>query len=387
LTHTPSARDRLIEDIALAVLAAAFTVGVCLMSRHASYYDIYRLSGQDPVSFERAAVLSVDREQIEEQKSQRGMFTGYQDLTIRLLSGTRAGEQHTITNYLNYDMSFKFKKGDRLIVSVNSTASGKTLQIYVSTPERLPWLGGLLGLAALMLIITGGRQGFRSLLGLVFTADCILFVFVPLVYRGIEPAPAALILAVVVSCTVLPLSCGWGKKTAAAILSTLGCVCLSMAVQLLFCHFAFLSGFTLGDTDSLMKIAAHSGLKIGGLLFSAILISSLGAVMDIAMSIASAINELSLADGAASFGRLFSAGMTIGRDMSGTMANTLILAFAGSSLIPLIQIYTYNMQLNQVLNSNDIAVEVTQSLAGSLAVIAAVPLVSAVSALLLSKKS
>jgi len=108
--------------------------------------------------------------------------------------------------------------------------------------------------------------------------------------------------------------------------------------------------------------------------------------MDIAMSIASAVNEVHLNNQSAGFGELFTAGIHMGRDMMGTMANTLILAFTGSSLVMLVQIYTYNMQPDQVLNSNSIAVEIIQALSGSFAVISAVPVVSALSAELLCCK-
>ena len=161
---------------------------------------------------------------------------------------------------------------------------------------------------------------------------------------------------------------------------------MSAGVQTVFCRLTMISGFTFGDTDSLMQIAAHTELKVGGLLFAAVLISSLGAVMDIAMSIASAVNEVHVNNPSAGFRELFSAGMHMGRDMMGTMANTLILAFTGSSIVMLVQIYTYNMQAYQVLNTNSIAVEIIQALSGSFAVISAVPVVSALSAQLFGRR-
>ena len=95
--------------------------------------------------------------------------------------------------------------------------------------------------------------------------------------------------------------------------------------------------------------------------------------MDIAISIASAVSEVCAGNPDADKKELFEFACHIGRDMAGTMANTLILAFTGSSLTVLIQIYTYNMQFYQVMNSSSIAIEIIQSLAGCFAVITAVP--------------
>jgi uncharacterized membrane protein len=376
-----------ISDIVLAVFVAVYAACGILAGRHTSYYDVYKLSGRDTVSFEKGVVIAVPSEQLQNHKTQKGMITGYQDLSVRILSGPYAGRTVPVTNYLNYDTSFRFTPGSHLIVSVNSTADGKTFHVFVSTPERLFPLCFFAVLIVLLLCLAGGRQGFRSVLAIIFTLCSILFVFIPLVYRGIHPEAAAVILATVTACVTLPLTGGAGKKTAAAIAGTLICVCISACIQAIFCNLAAVSGFTFDDTDSLMQIAAHSGLQLGGLLFAAVLISSLGAVMDIAMSIASAVNEVHLNNPAAGFKELFISGMHMGRDMMGTMANTLILAFTGSSLVMLVQIYTYNMQLNQVMNSNSMAVEIIQALTGSFAVISAVPVVSVISAQYLGKKN
>jgi uncharacterized membrane protein len=373
----------LISDIVLAVLVISYTVCTLLVSRHTSYYDIYKLSGSDSVSFEKAVVEAVTSEKLENHAGQKGMITGFQELTVRILTGKYAGVTVPVTNYLNYDTNYRFLPGRHLIVSVNATSDGKKIHVFVSTPDRLFILCLFAVLIVLLLCAAGGRQGFRSVLAIIFTLSSILFVFIPLVYHGTAPGGAAVLLAAVTAGITLPLTGGTDRKTAAAVTGTLVCLCIASGVQTVFCRLAMISGFTFSDTDSLMQIAAHSGLKIGGLLFAAVLISSLGAVMDISMSIASAVNEVHLNNPSAGFRELFSAGIHMGRDMMGTMANTLILAFTGSSLVLLIQIYTYNMQPNQVLNSNSTAVEIIQALSGSFAVISAVPVVSALSAQLL----
>src|SRR5574344_2049056 len=244
-----------IIDSALAVLIALYTAGAFLLSRHASYYDIYKLSGNDSVSFEKARVLSVDSEQLEPHPHQRGLVTGTQNLTVEILTGTEAGHVLPVVNYLNYDTNFKLHAGSRIIVSVNKTANGRTIHVYVNSPERIVPLIVFALITALLLCITGGRQGIHSLLALIFSVVNILFVFVPLVCKGIHPVGASLLLAAVTVCVTLPLTGGLERKTAAAIIGTLVCLCISAAIQALFFALASLSGFTMGDTDSLMQIA------------------------------------------------------------------------------------------------------------------------------------
>ena len=135
-----------------------------------------------------------------------------------------------------------------------------------------------------------------------------------------------------------------------------------------------------------MYIKQNSKLNIGGMLFSGILISSLGAVMDVAMSVASALNEIHLKSPETSKKELFKSGMSIGRDMIGTMSNTLILAYVGGSINLIMIIYAYSYEMHQVMNMYSIAIEIMNGIAGTIGIILAVPFTSVISAALLTSK-
>ena len=139
----------------------------------------------------------------------------------------------------------------------------------------------------------------------------------------------------------------------------------------------------MDEAESLLLTAVDNGLKIRGLYICGILIASEGAVMDIAMSISSAVSELHSVNPSLTPAQLFRSGMNIGRDAMGTMANTLVLAFAGTSLNMMIFIYAYDVSYIQLLNTDFVAIEVIRSLAGSIGIILTVPVVAAVSAWLL----
>ena len=127
-------------------------------------------------------------------------------------------------------------------------------------------------------------------------------------------------------------------------------------------------------------------IRIGELLFAGILIAALGAVMDVGMSIASTLNELKETDENLTAGDLFRSGMNVGRDMMGTMSNTLILAFTGGSINTLVFIYAYNYQYQQIINMYSIGIEVMQGVSASMGVILTVPVTSLAGAWLLTAR-
>ena len=138
----------------------------------------------------------------------------------------------------------------------------------------------------------------------------------------------------------------------------------------------------MSDIESLLTLWNVSGIQVGGLLFSGLLISSLGAVMDVAMSIGSSIGEIHAQNPTISRKELFKAGMHVGRDMMGTDSNTLILAFAGGSVSMLVLDYAYDLPYQQIINSNNIGIAIMQGLSGSFGIVLAVPVTVALAVLL-----
>lgn len=378
-------RSALKAAVLICVLAAYVLLAYSL-SRHTAYYSPYRLSGNDKIAFEKAKVVSVNSESVKKDDKQPGLVLGSQNVTVKVLTGEYKGKNLKVVNNLNYDTDYYLKPGQGVIVTISTTGTGGTMNVNINSPSRTPWLYLMAALFVLLLCLVGGKRGFKSVVGIIFTLTSLVFVFVPLLYNGVSPVLAALSLAAATSCVTLLLTGGVERKSFIAILGTVGGVAVSALIEHVFASLSHTSGYTFGDTDSLLAISSHSGLKVGELMFAAVLISSLGAVMDISISVASSVNEVCRESPASRFRELFFSGMNVGRDMMGTMANTLILAFGGTSLVTLIEIYTYNMYYYQVMNSNGIAVEIIEALTGSIGVILTVPLVSFLCAKLLPRR-
>ena len=274
--------------------------------------------------------------------------------------------------------------GTRIIVRLDADEQGQPYVLSIPNYNRVPMLLGLMAVFAGLLVLIGRRKGVMALIGLVYTLACLWFILVPMILRGADPVLVTVVIVALTTAASLLLLTGLSRKTLCA---TLGCVggrvdgCIHQAGTV-----SPINGFNLPEAEELVLRAADQGLQISGLFVSGILVASLGAVMDVAMSIASACWELRQVDPKLPRTALFRSGMNIGRDAMGTMANTLILAFAGSSLNTLLLCQVYDYPLIQIFNADAIAVEMIRGVAGSIGILLTVPLVALLSARLMSPR-
>ena len=154
-------------------------------------------------------------------------------------------------------------------------------------------------------------------------------------------------------------------------------------------YIAKIDGLRLEDAEPLLqlKYAEPSiGLGLRGLLVAGIIISALGAVMDVAMSISSSLEEVHAANPSLSRNDLFRSGMNIGRDMVGTMTNTLILAFLGSEFTLIIYLYSRGLTFYHIFSTAFVALETISGLSSSIGMVLAIPLTAFISSSLISKQ-
>ena len=164
-------------------------------------------------------------------------------------------------------------------------------------------------------------------------------------------------------------------------------VAVSGIIAMLFGKLSHISGYNTEEIENLIYVAQNCKLQVGDLLYSGILIASLGAVMDVAMSISSTIQEIHDRNPEISKKELFKSGIHVGKDMMGTMSNTLILAFAGGSLNTLVFIFAYNYSYHQIINMYSIGIELMQGISASMGVILTVPFTSLAGAFFISGKA
>ena len=336
--------------------------------------------------FAVAEVTDILEDTAEVQDWTEGRRIGQQELEIEVLTGPWKGAVLETPNYLTIYTNVDARVGTRIIVRLDADEQGQPYVLSIPNYNRVPMLLGLMAVFAGLLVLIGRRKGVMALIGLVYTLACLWFILVPMILRGADPVLVTVVIVALTTAASLLLLTGLSRKTLCA---TLGCVG-GVAAAGLFAAAAGtvspINGFNLPEAEELVLRASDRGLKISGLFVSGILIASLGAVMDVAMSISSACWELRELNPDLPRKALFRSGMNIGQDAMGTMANTLILAFAGSSLNTLLLFQIFDYPMIQIFNADSIAIEIIRGVAGTIGIILTVPLVALLSAEIMGPK-
>jgi uncharacterized membrane protein len=271
------------------------------------------------------------------------------------------------------------KPGDRVLLAVSSTPSGDFY--YIADYVRAFPLWALTVCFILLVVIVGRASGAWSLVGMLASLLVIIRFIIPGILSGYSPVLIALIGALIILATTLYLTHGFGRKTNIAIAGIGVSLALTAALSL-FCIEAFrLSGLADEDATTLQILSAGS-INPEGLLLAGIIIGALGVLDDVAIAQASAVQELRLANPLLGAHELYSRAMNVGRDHIGSTVNTLLLAYAGASLPLLLILSTQTESLGNLLNREFMAVEIVRTLVGSIGIIVAVPITTALAAYL-----
>lgn len=379
-TDSPDWRLRLYEILA-SVLIFAILIGWALALNLTA--GDRELTAAQKRMFAVAEVTDVLADNASPDTWTEGRRIGQQLLEVKVLTGEHKGAVLEAANFLSAYANVDAKVGTKVIVRLDVDEQGELYVVSVPAYNRAPVMLGLALIFAALLVIIGRKKGVMALVGLVYTLACIWFIQVPMILRGAEPVLVSIIIVALTTAASLLFLTGLSRKTLCAVL---GCVC-GVGVAGIFAavsgSISQLNGFNLPEAEDLVLRATQDTVRISGLLVSGILVASLGAVMDVAMSISSSCWELRQLNPGLPKAALFRSGMNIGRDAMGTMANTLILAFAGASLNTLLLFRIYGYPAIQLFNSDAIAVELIRGLAGSIGIILTVPLVAVLSAALM----
>ena len=324
------------------------------------------------VDYLKAKVTKVTTEKLEEDKYIEDIKLGYQQVVLKLMEGSHKGEEFQVENNVSRLYNTIVKEGSRVVVAVHEN-NGTIDNVYIYSLERSRELFVLIALFIVVILLVGGIKGAKSLISLIFTLVCIIYLMLPLMLRGISPIISALIIAILSTTVTLILVYGINKKTEVTILGTLTGIIIAGLLAYIFGEVTNLSGINISDAESMMYLAETSNLKVKGLMFAGILVSSLGAVMDVAMSISSSMFEIKSINTKLNKMQLFKSGMNIGKDIIGTMTNTLILAFTGGALCTLILLYSAKMSFSRIINLDFLGMEIIQGLAGTIGIILTVP--------------
>ena len=339
------------------------------------------------MEYENAVVEQILSDSTESDPVSEGHFRGGQSLIVRVKTGRYAGQQMLADNTVGPIYGTPMEVGDGVTVGL-STYSDGTVRCYIYEYNRFPGL--LLVVAAFLLVtvLVGGKVGLKSLVSLGLTVAALLFVLLPLLLAGWPTIPTTFLISVLVTAATFVILGGVDKKTVCACLGTLAGIALATLFGLMAQYLLRMDGYRQEYAEALLQLrqTGESAIGITGLVTAGVIVSALGAVMDVAMSISSAIQELTRVNPQLTAKDLLKSGMNIGRDMVGTMTNTLILAILGSGLTLVVYIYSLSLQPWQLLSSAYMSLEAISAVASSIGVMLSVPLTAAICAVSFGKK-
>ncbi len=368
---------------AAAVFLLVYVAAIYFANRGFSGYTITEDSG---IEYETAKVQAVLEDNSYVDEDSENIRTGSMELRLIILTGRYKGDVVDVTNNFSALYNVYVTKGDTVTVRID-TSGVDEYQVSIYNYNRTPILIAFVLIFAVALAAIGGSQGICAFLGLAFTFVSIIFLLLPLSLKGFDPIPVTLIVVGITTLVCFYLLGGWQPKTVAAATGSICGILCAAVLGALASNLVHITTYQTDEAEALMLAAADSNLHMKGLFLCGILIAAEGAVMDIAMSVSSALEELSVKKPGITSRELFLSGLKIGRDVTGTMANTLVLAVAGSSLNMMVLIYSYQVSFTQLMNTDFVAVELIRGIAGSLGVILTVPCAAAAAAVLLNPRS
>ncbi len=307
-----------------------------------------------------------------------GQKQPYQLLRVKLLEGQYQGIMMEV-DYGRRQVrpdGLTFAPGDVIFVTLGKRPDGLLEAFYVDVVrEKALWGLGAVFVAAILLM--AGWKGLRSLLALVFSLMMIIGYVIPHILAGEDPVTVSLIGSGILLGVTLYVTYGWNLKTHASVLSMVLVLLITGSLAALFIELARLSGYGSEDALFLLQMGDFR-INLRGLLLGGMLIGALGVLDDLVTTQASAVFELHHTDERLGFRALFEKAMRIGQDHVAATVNTLVLAYAGAALPTLLMFTLGRGNYGFLLNAEMIAEEIVRTLVGSLGLMAAVPLTTAI---------
>lgn len=312
---------------------------------------------------------------------------GTQRLIVRLPDGRTVSAENELRAQLEYDK--KFKKGDTalVILPANLAAHAEPDGPLVARDYwRLGWAGVLFAAFAALLVVFAGWTGLGALFTFFFSCLVVWKLLIPAVLSGRDPVWISFFAVLVLTAVIIFLVAGFNRKGVSAFAGAMLGSLASLALAGLFTSLMNINGGTMPSSQELLHSCPYI-VSLRGIFTGAIILASSGAVMDLAMDIASGVAEVKRHNASLGFGELFRSGCRMGRAVVGTMTTTLLLAYSGGYLTLLMVFAAEGVSPADFLNSPVVAAEIVKTLVGSFGLVAVAPLTALASAFVFSRSA
>lgn len=368
--------NKILSYFIVLVLSAGFLI----VGNQVATFNAESLSGNQnnefAPTFYNARITEILENTVERIELSHGYMTNITVVfTAHITGGERRG-QEVLARYFHTDFlalpTIPLSVGNRVVLFYDDWDSEFQFVELIRTHFII-----ILALLFLALMLFFGRiKGINAVISLVFIYMAIFFVFIPAILNERNIYITTIIVSAYAILSTLLIVIGVNKKALSAIIGCLGGVMFAGFLVAIMNGIMHLSGVIDSDTRTLMQFNANINFR--ALIFAGVIIGAVGAIMDVAMSISSSLWELNESGGVSDFKSIFKSGINIGRDVIGTMLNTLILAYIGSSISLILLLMMHYTSFMELLNMEMIVVELLRALVGSMGMLIAVPLTAAV---------
>ena len=323
-----------------------------------------KLSEEYQLNLYKAEVIDVSNEKVKDAT--------IQTIKIKILNRDYKGYKTTIKNTLtNNGHDIKLNKRNK--ISVHMEMNEEKPSFYFHSYDKSFSLLVLCIIFTICILIFGGLKGLKALIALILTILLIFLLLIPLLLKGYSPILLSIVTCVLATIITFIITNGFTKKTLTAILGVSFGLLVGGIIAYLFGIFTKVSGVSTENAQMLQYLPSGIIFDFKGLLFAGIIIGSLGACMDVAMELTSSLIEIKTHHPKISDKKLIKSGFNIGKDIMGTMVNTLILAYTGGSLSTILIFVGFNKSFSEVINLDSITIEIVRALSGSIGLLFAIP--------------
>ncbi len=332
----------------------------------------------------KAEVIEASNDDLEHHSI---VTVGTQDLKLKLLQGDSKGDTLLAHNVLMGQKKLDkiFKAGDKVLAIAKYSSNGKIMSVRADDYYRIQVEWILLGLFALFLIGFAGITGFKALLSFLFTALALWKILIPLLLKGFSPIISAFAIVVLSTTVIIVLINGFSKKGLVALTGSIAGVGITTVLALVFGYYFKVPG-TVQEFSETLLYAGFTNLNLSSIFISCIFIAAAGAVMDVAMDIAAAQNEVLENKPTIKTKELIKSGFNVAYPVIGTMTTTLLFAYSGSFMFVFMAFMAKGTPLVTICNTNYIAAEILNTLVGSFGLVLVAPITAIVGGFIYPRK-
>ena len=311
-----------------------------------------------------------------------------EEYRVRILEGEDKNKEILIQSpvYLEKAYNIFIRENENVVLYKEHGELGDNTYYIVDIDKR-DSIFLIVGIFVLLTVVIARYKGIKAILSLIIVVGIIYNIFLPMISNGYSPILISTLCALLCSTITIFLTTGFSQKGLVAILGAVSGVVIAGIVSMYFSYKMAMTGFV--SVEALNYSTLLQGIKIREIISAGVILGSMGAVMDVSMSISSALTELRKRSADIAKKDIFESGMRIGEDIIGTMVNTLILAYIGSGILSTLFIYLQKEQfpLIRILNFESVAADIIRAFAGSIGILVAVPITSYLCCIIFTKKN